>query len=109
MTRLWGRKMSDLAHYEFTEKLKYVASKYGVTVHKIDRFYPSSKTCECGYVNKNLSLKDREWVCPECGLVNDRDLNAAQNILRRGISELWSGCQTESDSAIHACTQESRV
>lgn len=109
MTRLWGRKMSDLAHYEFTEKLKYVASKYGVTVHKIDRFYPSSKTCECGYVNKNLSLKDREWVCPDCGLVNDRDLNAAQNILRRGISELWSGCQTESDSAIHACTQQSRV
>lgn len=109
MTRLWGRKMSDLGHYEFTEKLKYVASKYGVTVHKIDRFYPSSKTCECGYVNKNLSLKDRRWVCPECGKVNDRDLNAAQNILRRGISDLWSGCQTESDSAIHACTQESRI
>lgn len=109
MTRLWGRKMLDLAHAEFVTKLEYVASKYGVTVHKIDRFYPSSKTCECGYVNKNLSLKDREWVCPQCGKVNDRDLNAAQNILRRGISELWSGCQTESDSAIHACTQQSRV
>ena len=109
MTRLWGRKMSDHAHAEFVAKLEYIASKYGVTVHKIDRFYPSSKTCECGYVNKNLSLKDREWVCPECGKVNDRDLNAAQNILRRGISELWSECQTESDSAIHACTQQSRV
>lgn len=109
MTRLWGRKIYDLAHYEFTEKLKYVASKYGVTVHKIDRFYPSSKTCECGYVNKSLSLKDREWVCPDCGKVNNRDLNAAQNILRRGISELWSGCQTESDSAIHACTQQSCI
>lgn len=108
MTRMWGRKMSDLAHAEFVTKLKYVARKYSVTVHKIDRFYPSSKTCECGYVNKNLSLKDREWVCPECGKVNDRDLNAAENILRRGISELWSGCQTESDSAIHACTQESQ-
>ena len=107
MTRLWGRKMSDLAHTEFVSKLEYIASKYGVTVHKIDRFYPSSKTCECGYVNKGLTLKDREWVCPECGKVNDRDLNAAENILRRGISELWSGCQTETDSAIHACTQES--
>ncbi len=109
MTRLWGRKMSDLAHAEFVDKLEYVASKYGVTVHKIDRFYPSSKTCECGYVNKNLSLRDREWICPECGRINDRDLNAAKNILRRGISELWSGCQTESDSAIHVCTQESNV
>lgn len=109
MTRMWGRKMSDLAHAEFVGKLEYVASKYGVTVHKIDRFYPSSKTCQCGYANKNLSLKDRSWVCPECGKLNDRDLNAAQNILRKGISELWSGCQTESDSAIHARTQESHA
>ena len=107
MTHLWGRKMSDLAHAELVGKLEYVARKYGVTVHKIDRFYPSSKTCECGYVNKGLKLSDREWVCPKCGKVNDRDLNASENILRRGISELWSGCQTESDSAIHACTQES--
>ena len=109
MTRLWGRKMSDLAHGEFVGKLEYVARKYGVMVHKIDRFYPSSKTCECGYVNKELKLSDREWVCPDCGKVNNRDLNAAENILRRGISELWSGCKTEYDSAIHACTQESHV
>lgn len=107
MTRLWGRKMSDLAHAEFVSKLEYVARKYGVTVHKIDRFYPSSKTCECGYVNKGLKLEDREWVCPECGKVNDRDLNAAENILRRGISELWSGSKTASDTASHDCTQES--
>lgn len=108
MTRMWGRKMSDLAHAEFVAKLEYVAYKYGVIVHKIDRFYPSSKTCECGYVNKSLSLKDREWVCPKCGKVNDRDLNAAKNILRRGISELWSGSKTVSDTASRACTQESR-
>lgn len=107
MTKIWGRKMLDLAHAEFVCKLEYVARKYGVTVHKIDRYYPSSKTCECGYVNKNLSLKDRKWVCPECGKVNDRDLNAAENILRRGISELWSGSKTVSDTASCACTQES--
>lgn len=107
MTRMWGRKVSDLAHAEFVEKLEYVARKYGVTVHKIDRFYPSSKTCECGYVNKGLKLKDRGWVCPECGKENDRDLNAAENILRRGISELWSGNKTVSDMASCACTQES--
>lgn len=109
MTRMWGRKMSDLAHAEFVGKLECVARKYSVTVHKIDRFYPSSKTCECGYVNRELKLSDREWVCPECGKVNDRDLNAAENILRRGISELWSGSKTVSDTASRACTQESHV
>lgn len=109
MIKRWGRKMSDLAHAEFLSKLEYVARRYGVTVHKIDRYYPSSKTCECGYVNKGLKLSDREWVCPECGKVNDRDLNAAENILRRGISELWSGSKTVSNTASRACTQESRV
>lgn len=109
MTRMWGRKMSDLAHAEFVGKLECVARKYSVTVHKIDRFYPSSKTCECGYVNRELKLSDREWVCPECGKVNDRDLNAAENILRRGISELWSGSKTVSDTDSRVCTQESHA
>ena len=95
MTMLWGRKMADLAHAKFVCKLEYIASKYGVVIHKIDRFYPSSKICECGYVNKELKLSDREWVCPECGKVNDRDLNAAENILRQGIAELESGHKTK--------------
>ena len=88
MRRLWGRKISDLSHSSFIEKLIYIASKYGVEVHKIDRFYPSSKTCECGYIHKDLSLKDRIWECPDCHRINDRDLLAANNILRRGIYEL---------------------
>ena len=96
MTALWGRKMSDLAHGAFVTKLEYVASKYGVTVHKIDRFYPSSKACICGYVNKQLQLKDRQWTCPECGAVHSRDLLAAQNILRQGIAELESTSKTPS-------------
>lgn len=91
MTRLWGRKMSDLAHAGFITKLEYVATKYGVTVHKIDRFYPSSKVCDCGYVNQELTLKERIWTCPACGKVHDRDLHAANNILRQGIAELESG------------------
>lgn len=78
ITKMWGRKMNDLAHAAFINKLEYVASKYGVVVHKIDRWYASSKTCECGYVNKSLQLIDREWVCPECGSINHRDLNAAK-------------------------------
>lgn len=106
MTRLWGRKMSDLAHGEFINKLEYVASKYNITVHKIDRWYPSSKTCECGQVNKKLKLTDRKWICPECGSINDRDLLASKNILRKGISELWSDGKTPS-GACHVRTQES--
>ncbi len=96
MTKLWGRKMSDLAHAEFVTKLEYVAGKYGVTVHKIDRFYPSSKSCTCGYVNRELSLKDRSWTCPVCGTKHNRDLLAANNILRQGIAELESGRKTTS-------------
>lgn len=101
MSALWGRKMSDLAHGAFVTKLEYVASKYGVTVHKIDRFYPSSKTCTCGYVNKQLQLKDRLWTCPECGAVHSRDLLAAQNILRQGIAELESTSKTPSARRAH--------
>ena len=101
MTALWGRKMNDLAHGAFINKLEYVATKYGVTVHNIDRFYPSSKTCTCGYVNKQLQLKDRHWTCPECGAVHDRDLLAAQNILRQGIAELESTSKTPSARRAH--------
>ena len=99
MNRRWGRKMHDLAHADFVQKLEYVATKYGVVVHKIDRFFPSSKTCECGYVNKDLKLSDRQWVCPECGTIHDRDLLAANNILRRGIYELESDGKTSKRSA----------
>lgn len=94
-----NRKLKDQAHAEFVSKLLYVATKYGVVVHKIDRFYPSSKTCECGYINKELKLSDRQWVCPECGTVHDRDLLAANNILRRGIYELESNSKTKKHSA----------
>lgn len=111
MKRLWGKKISDLSHSSFINKLTYIASKYGVIVHKIDKWYPSSKTCECGLVNKNLSLRDRTWVCPSCGAINDRDVLAARNILRKGISELESKSNS-SDSNIgvsYVCIQESHL
>ena len=96
MKRIWGRKISDLSHSSFVDKLIYIASKYGIKVHKIDRFYPSSKTCECGYIHKDLSLKDRKWECPNCHRINDRDLLASKNILRRGIYELERESKTDS-------------
>lgn len=91
MTRLWGRKVNDLAFGAFVQKLEHVASKYGTKVVKVDRFYPSSKTCSvCQYVNEHLSLRDRRWVCPVCGTSHDRDLNASVNILRQGIASSGS-------------------
>lgn len=90
MSKLWGRKMRDLAHGRFIQILGNVADKYGCRLHKIDRYYPSSRMCDCGYKNNSLNLWDREWVCPVCGEHHDRDLNAARNILRRGIDELVS-------------------
>lgn len=91
MTRLWGRKVNDLAFGAFVRKLEHVASKCGTEVVKIDRYYPSSKTCSvCQYVNEHLSLRDRRWTCPSCGTSHDRDLNASVNILRQGIASSGS-------------------
>jgi putative transposase len=90
MQRLWGRKISDLGHGQFVNILKYQCAKTGATVIEIPRFYPSSKTCsDCGHVLDDLPLSVREWTCPECGSVHDRDLNAARNILRVGASNPW--------------------
>ena len=96
MTRLWGRKVNDLSFGSFVQKLEHVASKYGTEVVKVDRFYPSSKTCSvCQHVNERLSLHDRRWVCPKCGTSHDRDLNASVNILRQGIASSGSTCKTQ--------------
>lgn len=67
--------------YEFRRILTYKCSLYGIPLFIADRFYPSSKTCsECGHIKKDLKLKDRTYICPECGIVLDRDLNAAINL-----------------------------
>ena len=59
---------------------------------KIDRFFPSSKTCNsCGYINQNLKLDIREWTCPSCNTKLDRDLNASKNILKEGIKNISLG------------------
>ena len=98
---LWGRKVGDLARSEFMGILGYVASTKGKIVHLIDRFYPSSKTCfDCGHVYQELNIKEREWVCQSCGIIHDRDLNAALNIHRVGASTLRVGDVRLSSTAI---------
>ena len=78
---------------EFRRMLEYKANWYNRKMVFVDRFYPSSKTCHnCGYVNKELRLSDRQWICPVCGEVIERDYNAALNILDEGLRII--GCST---------------
>ena len=80
-----AKSIQDVSLCELKQILQYKASWNDKRVVFIDRFYPSSKLCsDCGYKNDLLQLSDREWVCPECGVVHDRDINAAKNILNEG-------------------------
>lgn len=68
---------------------KYKAENQGKIYHEIDRFYPSSKTCNCcGYKLEELNLKIREWTCPSCSAIHSRDLNASYNILKQGLKDI---------------------
>jgi putative transposase len=86
--------ISDCAWGEFFRQLEYKSLKYGRTVVKINRFFPSSKNCStpsCHYKKTDLKLSDRIWTCPDCGHTHDRDKNAAINILNEGLRILIPG------------------
>lgn len=79
--------ISDSGWSSFTSMLEYKALWYGKKVIKIDRWYPSSKTCNsCDYIIDKLPLSVRKWKCPKCSYEHDRDINAAKNILRQGLN-----------------------
>ena len=81
-----SESIQELKLGEFRQMLEYKANWYGRQIVYVDRFYPSSKTCNhCGYINKKLKLSDRQWVCPDCGEIIERDYNAALNIRDEGI------------------------
>ena len=80
-----NKSILDVSWGKFIEVLEYKASWNDKQVIHINRFFPSSKACsKCGCINNNLALKDRTWICPKCGSVHDRDVNAAINILNEG-------------------------
>jgi putative transposase len=86
-----AKSISDSGWDTFVNMLKYKGSWYGCRIIEIDRWFPSSKRCHvCGYINDNLTLSDRSWLCPECNTNHDRDVNASINILtfgRAGITQ----------------------
>lgn len=87
-----AKSIGDASWGELVRQLTYKAEWYGRKVVKIDRYFPSSKTCShCGYINDGLTLDQREWDCPRCQVHLDRDWNASQNILRQGLNNLMVG------------------
>jgi len=86
-----AKAISDSSWSSFVTKLTYKAQWYGKRVIKIDRFFPSSKTCsDCGHINQSLTLDVRNWTCV-CGSKHDRDVNASKNILKRALVIQSSG------------------
>jgi putative transposase len=77
-----AQAISDVSWAKFVGLLTYKADWYGKNIVFIGRFEPSSRLCTCGYVNQVLTLREREWTCPNCGTVHDRDMLAANNIRR---------------------------
>jgi putative transposase len=82
-----AKAISDVGWGEFVRQLDYKARWYGRTLVRIDKFYPSSKRCfDCGHILDSLDLDVRVWTCPACGVVHDRDINAAKNIHAAGLT-----------------------
>lgn len=81
-----AKHISDASWGKFISFLEYKAKWHDKEILKIDRFFPSSKTCNsCGYINQNLKLDMRQWVCSSCKTNLDRDINASKNILKEGL------------------------
>jgi putative transposase len=79
--RSLSQKVMDAGWGEFRRQLGYKTIWYGSKLRVADRWYPSSKRCsDCGFTLKRLALSEREWACPQCGVVHDRDENASKNL-----------------------------
>lgn len=78
-----AKAIQEQCFFEFRRQMQYKCEWNGIEFILADRFYPSSKTCsKCGNIKKDLKLSDRTYVCPKCGLVIDRDYNAAINLMK---------------------------
>ena len=91
-----SRSIADMGFYEFRRQLEYKAAWRGGVVAVADRWYASSKTCSgCGHCLDSLPLSTRQWCCPGCDLVHDRDVNAAINLKNNAVSSTVSACGGE--------------
>ncbi|MDE4908959.1 IS200/IS605 family element RNA-guided endonuclease TnpB [Methanogenium marinum] len=83
-----AQHIADASWSSFVTQLEYKAQQYGKTILRIGQFEPSTKICStCGYYNRDLTLADRDWICPDCGTHQDRDVNAAINIKKFALDK----------------------
>jgi len=82
-----ARAIADVSWGSFLNMIQYKCARYGKNYVEIGRFDPSSRLCTCGIINRELPLKDRTWTCKSCGVTHDRDLLAAQNIVRFAVQK----------------------
>ncbi len=95
-----AKAIADVGWGELLRMLSYKARWYGRSLVAINRWYPSSKRCSvCGHELESLSLAVRQWTCPKCGVVHDRDINAATNVKAEGLSVFACGEQVETKPA----------
>ena len=91
-----ARSIADIGFFELRRQLEYKAAMRGGQALVVDRFFPSSKTCSgCGHKLEALPLAVREWTCPVCGSIHDRDVNAAINLKNMAVSSTVSACGEE--------------
>jgi len=99
--RSLSRAVSDMGFFEFRQQMEYKAARRGGEVFVADRWYPSSKTCsDCGHKVEELPLKVEQWPCPVCGVVHDRDINAAINSMVLAASSAASACGESEQSGL---------
>ena len=93
-----SKHIADASWGNFVTLLQYKCDWYGKELVKVNRFYPSSKTCgDCNWINQELKLSDREWTCKSCGAIHDRDVNASRNILKEGLKIISGGTLDNTD------------
>ena len=84
-----AKAVQEQGFYEFRRQMEYKCAWNNIQLIMADRFFPSSKTCSCcGAIKRDLTLKDRVFICPECGFTLDRDLQAALNLVKYGEKQI---------------------
>lgn len=95
-----AQAIQDVSWGRFETFLNYKSEWYGSNIIQIGRFEPSSKTCNCGSINKELKLSDRFWTCQKCNATHDRDILAASNIKKFALRNYVSGTDTQNQGEL---------
>lgn len=102
--RRLARHIADVAWGRFLDYVEYKCEWSGKNFLKCGRWCASTRECHCGYINKSLTLSDRQWTCPQCGVTHDRDVLAAQNVKKFALADALG---TKEPNGSGACVKSS--